>query len=134
MTTGRKFRRRSGSTIAYPFFPAYAADWLSSGTRAQLDTEQRGVFWELIFHAWLEEDCGLPTDDRILAAYSGLDDARWKEIGRTVVERAFVQKRDRLFNKRLLKERRIAEGRSRQASRAGRKSGEVRAKAKKKRP
>jgi uncharacterized protein YdaU (DUF1376 family) len=93
-------RRRSGSTIAYPFFPAYASDWLSSGTRAQLSTEQRGVFWELIFHAWLNEDCMLPDDDRILAAYSGLEDERWAEIGRTVVERAFNKKGQRQFNKR----------------------------------
>lgn len=129
-----KYRRRSGSSTAYPFFPAYASDWLSSGTRAQLNTEQRGIFWELCFHAWLEEDCMLPNDDRILAAYSGLSEERWLDIGRTVVERAFNAKGQRLFNKRLLKERRIAEGRSRQAARAGKKSGEVRAKAKKKRP
>lgn len=76
----------------------------------------------------------LPNDDRILAAYSGLSEERWLDIGRTVVERAFNAKGQRLFNKRLLKERRIAEGRSRQAARAGKKSGEVRAKAKKKRP
>lgn len=131
---GARFRRRSGSTTAFPFFPAYAADWLSSGTRAQLTTEQAGVFWDLCFHAWLEEDCGLPTDERILAAYVRLSDDRWAEVGRTVVERAFTQRGQRLFNKRLLKERRIAEGRSKQAAIAGKKSGEARAKAKKKRP
>lgn len=141
----KRIRRRSGSTIAFPFFPAYPADWLSSGTRAQLTTEQVGIFWELCFHAWLEEDCGLPNDERTLAAYARLTQERWDEVGRPVIELAFnvssngrstpvAQKRERLFNKRLLKERRIAEGRSRQASRAGRKSGEVRAKAKKKRP
>jgi len=91
----------------------------------------------LLSHAWMDPNCSIPNDDRILAALCGLPEARWTDIGRTVVERAFNATRgnsERLFNARLLKERRIAEGRSRQAKKAGKRSGEVRAKGKKKRP
>ncbi len=124
-------RTRTHRANGLPWFAAHASDWLSSGTRAQLTVEQRGAFWDLLFHEWLEPDCMLPSDEKVLAAYSGLGE-RWPAVGRTVVELAFHEKRGRLFNARLMKERKKAEGRSRQASQAGKKSGEVRAKSKKK--
>lgn len=126
-------RKRAHRSNGFPFFPMFPGDWLSSGTRARLTVEQRGAFWDLCFHAWLEEDCMLPDDDKVLAVYSGLGD-RWPTVGRTVVELAFQKRRKRWFNKRLMKERQIAEGKSKQAADAGKKSGEARAKTKKKRP
>lgn len=130
----RAGRRASGTSVPFPFFPVYPADWLSSGTRAMLTTEQRGIFWELAFHAWLAPDCMLPEDDETLAAYAGVSLERWSNIGRTVVQRAFTKRGQRLFNKRLLAERKIAVTRYRQLKRAGKASGEARAKTKKKRP
>jgi uncharacterized protein YdaU (DUF1376 family) len=131
-TTNSRVRRKpSYRSNGLPFFPAYASDWLSSGTRPRLTVEQRGAFWDLLFHAWLQPDGMLPNDEQVLAAYSGLGD-RWREVGRTVVELAFQQKGERLFNKRLMKERAIVLARSRQAQKAGQRSGEVRAKRKKK--
>lgn len=118
--------RRTHRANGMPYFPAYAADWLASGTRARLTPEQRGAFWDLIFHAWLEPDGMLPDDDQVLKAYSGLGD-RWEEVGRTVVERAFNEKGGRLFNRRLTKERQALLAKRRQAAKAGKKSGEARA-------
>jgi uncharacterized protein YdaU (DUF1376 family) len=127
----RRRKRTSGQANELPFFNFYPGDWLASGTRAVFTPEQRGAFFDLLCHEWMQPDCMLPTDEAVLAAYSGLGD-RFAAVGRTVVERAFNKKGERLFNKRLMEMRRIAEGRVRQAVIAGKRSGEVRAKAKKK--
>lgn len=94
--------------------------------------EMRGAFWDLIFRAWLEPDGMLPNDETVLAAYSGLGGDRWAAVGRTVVQLAFKRKGERLFNRRLMKERQLAIRKSKLAQKAGWRSGETRAKRKKK--
>lgn len=125
-------KRGGGQANELPYFNFYPGDWLGSATRAVLSVEQQGAFMNLLSHSWMQPDGMLPSDERQLAAFSGLGD-RFAEVGRTVVERTFAKKGDRLFNRRLMKVRKEVLRRVRAAIKAGKLSGEARAKAKKKR-
>jgi uncharacterized protein YdaU (DUF1376 family) len=92
-----------------------------------LTPEQRGAFWDLIFYEWSSPDCLLPNDPAVLAAYSGLG-ARWSDVGESMVALAFRKRGEKLYNARLMKERKDVEDRSLKARKAGVKSGSVRRK------
>lgn len=120
MTRGRKKKPQRGN--GFPYFRAWAGDWLSSSTRARLTPEQRGAFWDLIFYEWNSPDCLLPADPLVLAAYSGLGD-RWADVGAPMLAIAFKKRGEKFYNARLMKERKYVEARSLKASKAGVKSG-----------
>jgi uncharacterized protein YdaU (DUF1376 family) len=86
-----------------PAFQWYPKDWLTDEKVMLMTCEERGAYFHLLNHAWLNEDCSLPDDDKSLAILSGAN-GRWEHVFPSVRD-MFEQKGDRLFNKRLLKER-----------------------------
>lgn len=46
-----------------PAFLFYAGDWVSSPRVTALTLEEEGAFARLLAFAWLDPDCGIPTDD-----------------------------------------------------------------------
>lgn len=103
-----------------PWFAFYASDWLSSRSVLLMTPEQRGGYIQLLCHAWLSEDCGLSNDPGDLAVLSGLN-GRWEECSPRILA-CFEIRSGRLFNPRLLKEKKaileIVESRS-QAGKKG---------------
>lgn len=87
-----------------PWFPFYVGDFLSSSKVQWMSPAEIGGYVMLLAHAWSAEDCGLPTDDRKLAALSKLG-ADWSASASTIRE-CFIEKDGRLFNERLLEVRR----------------------------
>jgi len=107
-----------------PAFQFYPKDWFSSRNVRRMTLEQRGGYWELLCHEWLEDDCSLPDDDDELAFLSGLND-KWPECSKNI-RKCFEKRGKKLFNLRLLEEREKQEAFRKKCSDAGRKSGEVR--------
>lgn len=107
-----------------PAFQFYPKDWLSSRNVRRMTPEQRGGYWELLAHAWLDDGCSLPDDDNELAFLSGLGD-RWPECSENI-RRCFEKKGNKLYNTRLLQEADKQEAYRKQCSDAGKRSAEVR--------
>lgn len=84
--------------IRRPAFQFYPTDWLA-GT-ILLTPAQKGAFIDLLCYAWLEEDCGLPSDEAKLSILSGLR-GTWRSQGNAILEK-FDLKGNRLFNRKLL--------------------------------
>ena len=87
-----------------PSFQFYPADFLSSPAVAAMTAEEVGAYILLLSYAWASDDCGLPNDDETLSRLSRLGE-RWFNGGSTVVRACFTPEGTRLYNKRLLKER-----------------------------
>ena len=108
-----------------PAFQFYANDWLSS-TRIMLMTPaEEGAYIRLLAIAWNSEDCSLPDDDEQLARLSRLGEA-WFKGSSTVVRACFFSKGGRLYNARLLSERKKQEEWRRKCRRGGIASGKAR--------
>jgi uncharacterized protein YdaU (DUF1376 family) len=106
-----------------PAFQFYPADWLS-GT-ILLTPAQKGAYIDLLCYAWLEDDCGLPDDDRKLAVLSGLRN-QWISLSGGIREK-FVARDGRLYNAKLLSIRNRLDDFLRRSSEAGKQSAKVRA-------
>jgi len=65
---------------------------------------EEGAYIRLLAIAWMQPDCGLPDDDTQLAALSRLGDD-WNKGGISVVKGCFKKYNGRLYNERLLQER-----------------------------
>ncbi len=107
-----------------PAFQFYPKDWFSSRIVRRMTPEQRGGYWELLAHEWLEDDCSLPDDDNELAFLSGLNE-RWPECSE-IIRKCFEKRGAKLYNLRLLQERNKQETFRKKCSDAGLKSAEVR--------
>ena len=55
-----------------PSFQFYPGDWLSSLSISTFSAAEVGAYIQLLCHAWLSEDCGLPDDEQVLAQISWL--------------------------------------------------------------
>jgi len=108
-----------------PAFQFYANDWLSSTKINLMKPEEEGAYIRLLCYAWNEPDCGLPDDDEQLAILSRLG-KDWLKGGVSVVRKCFFSKGGRLYNKRLLKERKKQEKWKKKSSEGGKKSAKVR--------
>lgn len=86
-----------------PWFAFYASDWLSSSNVCLMTPEQRGGYIQLLCHAWLSDDCGLPDDDAALAVLSGLNGS-W-DASKETIRKCFKPSSGRLLNLRLLQEK-----------------------------
>ena len=106
--------------MAHDAFLMYVDDWLSSGRIDLMDAyEERGYF-RLLLRAWKQPDCGLPTDQLTLAAWSRMGTQWFRETadktlrtagktsGQKVLE-CFVERDGRLFNEKQLTERQYQE-------------------------
>lgn len=92
-----------------PYFPFYPQDWLADPKVAQLNYEERGVYFELLCRAWTFEDgsCSLPDDDSFLCRILNLRPAKWRKLRSVLVDGiapVFRSVDGRLVNGRLLKE------------------------------
>lgn len=77
--------------------PLFIDDWLSSDAVDSFTLEQQGAYLRLLLRQWKARDGLLPKDEATLARWSGLD-ARWRKLGRPIVERCFVAYRGGLVN------------------------------------
>ena len=80
------------------WFPFYVPDFLSSRTVTMMTAEEVGGYVLLLCYAWQDPNGSLPTDDdslRVLSRMRG-DMTRLKSC--------FIEKKGRLYNKRLIQE------------------------------
>lgn len=103
-----------------PAFQCYASDWLGSTRIALMLPEQEGAYFRLLCHAWADEDCSLPADERQLAILSRLG-ARWKRMRAEVMAcfEPHPTRPDRLVNARLYAVRQEQEAHAERMSEAG---------------
>jgi uncharacterized protein YdaU (DUF1376 family) len=111
-----------------PAFQFYAKDWLSSGKIATMTVEEEGAYIHLLAHCWLSEDCTLPDDDTELAQLSRLGE-RWLNGASVKLRSCFTahpRKPGRIFNARLLDERKKQDAWRKKSQDGGRRSAETR--------
>ena len=87
-----------------PAFQFYPTDWLGSTAITLMSPAEEGAYIHLLCHAWGAPDCGLPDDDEALAKLSRLD-TEWGKGASTTLRKCFTPKGNRLYNERLLAER-----------------------------
>ena len=108
----------SDSRARFPYLPLYVDDWLSSDAIEAFTLEQQGVYLLLLLRQWKARDGLLPKDDATLARYTRLG-ARWRKVGRPVLERCFNERADGFVNlklRRLWEETRERSGKAREAA------------------
>lgn len=103
-----------------PAFQFYAQDWLASIDISLMTLAEEGAYHRLLCWAWTQEDCGLPADDESLANLSRLGEG-WID-SKVKILKKFRRDGSRLFNDRLLIERRKQEDFRKKASAAGKAS------------
>ncbi len=109
-----------------PAFQFYADSWLSSKDILLMTPSEEGAYIRLLAIAWLEPDCGLPDNDAELAVLSRLG-KEWDGRSCEKIRAKFRAEGGRLYNDRLLEERRKQAEWSRKSSAGGKKSAEARA-------
>jgi uncharacterized protein YdaU (DUF1376 family) len=109
-----------------PAFQFYADSWLSAKDILLMTPAEEGAYIRLLAIEWLEPDCGLPDNDDELAVLSRLGTS-WEGRSRERVRAKFRAENGRLYNERLLEERRKQAEWSRKSSAGGRRAAEARA-------
>ncbi len=87
-----------------PAFQFYPDSWLSSMDITLMTPAEEGAYIRLLCHAWMSSDCGLPADSRALQTLSRLGSA-WSK-SEVTIKAKFREEDGRLYNDRLLAERR----------------------------
>lgn len=111
-----------------PAFQFYPDAWLSSTSIALMSLAETGAFLNLLCHAWMAEDCGLPDDDEQLAILSRLG-KQWPKSSKRLRDK-FEVIGDRLFNPRLVEERVKQQEWKRKSAEGGKHSAATKAQAK----
>ena len=101
-----------------PAFQFYADSWLSSKDILLMTPAEEGGYIRLLAIEWLEPDCGLPDNDEELAVLSRLG-KDWDGRSREKIRAKFRAEGGRLYNDRLLEERRKQAEWSRKSSTGG---------------
>jgi uncharacterized protein YdaU (DUF1376 family) len=83
----------------YPYMPFFVDDWLSSDTVEGFSLEQQGAYLLLLARQWKAKDGYLPKDEAQLARWSRLG-ARWRKVGRPIIQKCFVERAGGLVNVR----------------------------------
>jgi len=86
---------------------------------------EEGAYIRLLAIAWLSDDCGLPDNDGELSVLSRLGEG-WFKGGVSVVKKKFISRDGRLYNLRLLEERKKQEEWRQKSSEGGKKSANTR--------
>ena len=107
-----------------PAFQFYPDSWLASTDIQLMTPAEEGAYVRLLCHAWLQPDCGLPSDDRALASLSRLGSA-WRKSADKIRSK-FTLRDGRLFNERLLAERAKQENWKKKSSVGGQKGAAAR--------
>lgn len=109
-----------------PSFQFYPDAWLSSADIMLMTPAEEGAYVRLLCIAWMDADCSLPADSRVLASLSRLGD-EWEGESGEKIRAKFVERDGRLYNERLLEERRKQREWSQKSSKGGLKSATSRA-------
>src|SRR3954451_24499267 len=83
-------------------YPRYLRTWRESRARAEMNAEQRGVYWELLDHCW--EHGSLPKDHEALRRICNVSEKEFRRAW-PVVSKWFHETDDRLLHKKVLAER-----------------------------
>jgi uncharacterized protein YdaU (DUF1376 family) len=108
----------SDSRARFPYLPLFVDDWLSSDAVETMTLEQQGAYLRLLLRQWKAPNGLLPKEDATLARWSGLG-ARWRRVGRPVLDRCFSERADGFVNlklRRLWEETRERSGKAREAA------------------
>ena len=89
------------SSPSFQFFPN---DWLGSTNIMLMTPAQEGAYVHLLAVEWNAVDCSLPDDDEQLAILSRLGEG-WYKGGSEAIRKCFMKKNGKLYNSRLLLER-----------------------------
>lgn len=108
-----------------PAFQFYPNEWLGSTHIMLMNPAEEGAYIRLLAIAWNSEDCSLPDDDNQLAILSRLNEG-WFNGSSTKVRACFFSRNKKLFNQRLLKERKKQEEWKEKCRVGGIKSGKSR--------
>lgn len=99
--------------MKYPYFQFYPQDWLSDPKVTQLSFEEQGIYFRLLCLMWsLGEDCSIPDDDKFICRILSMTPGKWKKAKSVLIEGhlpVFFIENNRIFNKRLEKERKKLE-------------------------
>lgn len=121
--------RRSDSHEPLQMMPWWVSRWLSSKAKAVMTLEQQAAYFNLLNHAWLDEDCSLRADDEELRRLAGASPEEWARCGATVML-WFAERGDRYVSIPQKKEWQLSRARRivarRKARKAGLRSGSVR--------
>ncbi len=107
-----------------PAFQFYTDDWLGSTNIMLMTPAQEGAYIRLLAIEWNDKDCSLPDDDEKLAVLSRLGKG-WFKGGSEAIRKCFFEKNGKLYNKRLLIERKKQKEWSRKSKKGGEKSAEL---------
>jgi uncharacterized protein YdaU (DUF1376 family) len=88
-----------------PAFQFYPNNWLSSPSVMLMSPSEEGAYIRLLAYSW---ESGLPDDDNQLAILSRLGNA-WHEGSGEILRKCFIKVEGRLWNERLLLEKRKQE-------------------------
>ena len=116
----------------YPWFPFFASDWLGSTNRAVMTLEEQGGYMNLLAPQWGSEQCGIPDNDKMLAALSELREA-WFKGASSNLQPCFPAHptiAGMVANPKLLNLWASREEQRRKSSEGGKKSAQLRAEAK----
>jgi len=105
-----------------PAFQFYPSEFVSDFKVIMMNMEERGAYITLLSHEWLER--GLPNNQDELKALCG-NPKNWQTIWKKVGQ-CFYEKKGKLFNKRLEKERKKIQVWKKKSREGGIKSGESR--------
>jgi uncharacterized protein YdaU (DUF1376 family) len=108
-----------------PAFQFYANDWLGSTQIMLMSPAEEGAYIRLLAIAWNDEDCCLPNDDEKLAKLSRLG-KKWHSHSGAIIRKCFKVKGNKIFNERLLKEKRKIEDFRKERSKSGKRGAENR--------
>jgi len=112
-----------------PAFQFYPDDWLSSPKISTMTPAEEGAYIRLLSYSWNDPDCTIPDDDTSLAMLSRLGEG-WLNGSGNKLRACFVphpKKTGRLFNVRLMKERKKQEDWRKKSQQGGKRSAESRA-------
>lgn len=115
-------------TDQFPWFPMYAADYLSSERVTALTLEQQGAFVRLMCSSWNagKGEPSITTDAEAQAKVVGLPRKRWDRVKGPVLA-LFEQRGDRLYNAKMSKLWEIQRAKYELRAKAGREGGKARA-------
>jgi uncharacterized protein YdaU (DUF1376 family) len=108
-----------------PAFQFYANNWLGSPNIMMMTPEEEGAYIHLLALLWNSDDCSLPDDDKVLASLSRLNEKWFNGSGKKIMAN-FIKKDGKIFNKRLLFERRKQAKFRKERSEAGKKGAKNR--------
>lgn len=108
-----------------PSFQFYPDAWLGSKNITLMTPAEEGAYVRLLAYCWSEKDCGLPDDDEILSRLSRLGE-KWFQGSGEKIKKNFKKKNGKIFNMRLLRERKKQREWRKKCSDGGKRSVEIR--------